>query len=261
MTSLEFDLIDALAAEAATVPDEAVDRLRRIDYRPRTRRLTRGRVTGGVGVSAAATVAMVSAAVLGGAAPAYAGWTARPSAGGTAPPGAVAERCASQLGALPGPRHDWIPAVTDVRGPYTLVVDEAGHIQATCLTGPSLTAVSVTGSGGRLVMVGSANGEHADGERTTAVGSGSARVLTPSASGPIDRISQRTLSVSGRGAYAVVDGHVAADVTAVSLTLADGSAVEATVADGWFLAWWPSAQTAVSAAITTPGGTITQDLT
>ena len=260
MSSLEFDLIDALNAEAATLPDEAIDRLRRVDYRPRTRRWARARIAGGAGVGAAATAGVVAALVLGGAAPAYAGWTAQPSAGGTSPPSAVERRCVLQIDSLPGPQPDWSPMVTDTRGPYTLVVGQAGADQATCLTGPSLIAVSVTGSAGQVMMAGSSNAAPGSGHHTTVVGSGSMRVFTPSPSAPIDQVAQRTL-VSSQGAYAVIDGHVAADVTGVSLTLSDGSTVAATVANGWFLGWWPSAQSAVSAAITTPGGTTTQDLT
>ena len=259
MTRLEFDLIDALNEEAARVPDEVIDRLRRVDYRPRTRRLSRARILGGAGLSAATTAGIVTALVLGGATPAYAGWTAQPSAATTAPSSSVDQRCLSRLASLPGSQPGWAPVVTDTRGPYTLVVEQAGSAQATCLTGPALTAVSVTGAGGRVTMVTTA-GSPAPGTPFTMGGSGSLRVFTPSPSAPIDRVEQRTLS-SSEGAYAVVDGHVAADVTAVTLTLADGSTVGATVANGWFLAWWPSAQSAVSATITTPGGTTTQQLT
>jgi hypothetical protein len=40
-------------------------------------------------------------------------------------------------------------------------------------------------------------------------------------------------------AFRQLAGRVGPDVTGVTLVLADGSTVEATVANGWFAAWWP----------------------
>jgi hypothetical protein len=47
-------------------------------------------------------------------------------------------------------------------------------------------------------------------------------------------------------------------VTAVTLTLHDGSNVEATTGNGWFAAWWPSLQGVRSADLTTTKGSTTQ---
>jgi hypothetical protein len=55
-------------------------------------------------------------------------------------------------------------------------------------------------------------------------------------------------------------GPVAADATAVTLTLQDGSTVEASVGNSLFAVWWPSTSRPSSIAITTPSGTQTTPL-
>lgn len=258
MTPLETDLANALTAEANSVSVEAVDRLHRAEYRPRTRRVRGVHVLGGIGASAT-SAGVATALLVGGASPAYAGWSAHPAAAATAPTEAVADRCAAQLGRLPGPGLAWKPVVTDTRGPYTLVVYQAGAGEAICLEGPKLTAISVTSGGGRRTATGSTIGQ-ASGHHASGMTSGGTSVSVPSASAPLDRISQLTVATSDQGPYSVADGHAAADVSAVSLTLSDGISVAATVADGWFVAWWPSAQQAVSAQLTTPNGTVNQPI-
>ena len=54
-------------------------------------------------------------------------------------------------------------------------------------------------------------------------------------------------------AYSFADGHAGDGVSAVTLILDDGTNVQATVANGWFVAWWPSAHDVKSADVTDPG--------
>jgi DNA-directed RNA polymerase specialized sigma24 family protein len=49
-------------------------------------------------------------------------------------------------------------------------------------------------------------------------------------------------------------------VGAVTLVLDDGTKVQATVANGWFIAWWPGSHQLESAELTTPAGNATQKL-
>jgi hypothetical protein len=51
-----------------------------------------------------------------------------------------------------------------------------------------------------------------------------------------------------------------AGVTAVVLTLDDGSQVTATVENSWAVAWWPGSHRIVSAQLTTPLGVQTQTI-
>jgi hypothetical protein len=60
---------------------------------------------------------------------------------------------------------------------------------------------------------------------------------------------------SAGDALTLVDGRIGAGVTAVTIKRSDGSSVQATVANGWYLAWWPGTVTATSADITTASGT------
>ena len=58
-------------------------------------------------------------------------------------------------------------------------------------------------------------------------------------------------------ALTLVDGRTGAGVTAVTIERSDGSSVQATVANGWYLAWWPGTVTATNAEVTTASGTTT----
>ena len=64
----------------------------------------------------------------------------------------------------------------------------------------------------------------------------------------------------GDQAYTVAAGPADAAASVATLTLQDGSTVEATVGNSVFAAWWPGASRPSSIAITTPSGTQTQPL-
>ena len=63
----------------------------------------------------------------------------------------------------------------------------------------------------------------------------------------------------GYGPYAL--GQVGSDVSAVSFTFADGKTVAATVANGWYFAWWPWISKPSSVIVTTSSGTTTSPVT
>jgi hypothetical protein len=162
--------------------------------------------------------------VLGGASPAFAGWSPTP----TAPaPGQLAKamagcRSRAPFGGLP-------LKLTDTRGPFTFMVYANNRTSDVCITGPSFTSVS---------------------------GWISARPQTVPP-GHVDLTTDHTTDRGGT-AYSFADGRAGGDVSAATLTLDDGSLVQATVQNGWFVAWWPSAHQVLSATLTTPGGRRTQ---
>jgi hypothetical protein len=80
------------------------------------------------------------------------------------------------------------------------------------------------------------------------------------ASGDLTQVTQNHLSTSD-GPYTLVDGRVGAGVSGVVLVLDDGQDVVTTVADGWFVAWWPDSASATSAQVTSASGTTTESLT
>ncbi len=223
--NIEDELRTIMHRRAALVPDEAVHRVVAVHYDPRTgRRLRRPALTalsGGVAVAGAAGVAILA---LGGASPAFAGWSATP----TAPaPGQLSKaigscRSHAPFGALP-------LKLTDTRGPFTFMVYATDQSSEICITGPSFTSVSGWTS------------------------SRPQRV----AAGQLDLTTDHTTNRAGT-AYSFADGRAGGDVSAATLKLDDGSRVQATVQNGWFVAWWPSAHRVLSATLTTPGGRHTQ---
>lgn len=118
------------------------------------------------------------------------------------------------------------PVLTDTRGPYTASVYADG---STCVQGNGLTISSNRDGGGPA------------------------------------SVPAGTIELNGTGesdsdghALTMVDGQIGAGVTAVTITRSDGTSVQATVNNGWYLAWWPGDQRAVTAQVTNANGTATQ---
>jgi hypothetical protein len=117
------------------------------------------------------------------------------------------------------------PVLSDTRGPYTASVYADG---TTCLQGNGIMIDSSGGSGKSSVSAG-------------------------------------TIELRGAGeadsdghALTMVDGPIGAGVTGVTITRSDASSVQATVKNGWYLAWWPGTNRALTAQVATAGGTRTQ---
>jgi hypothetical protein len=217
---LEDDLREALADRAARMTPEASARLRAVDYHPRSRWLgsRRGRRTLGA-LGLSGAAAAVGAAIL-------LGSSAAPAfAGWTASPTAPlpGQLAAALQHCGPGAGT---PVLTDTRGPYTASIYADG---STCLEGDGIT-ISSGGGGG-------------------------------SASG----IPAGTVQLNGLGeadsegqALTMVDGRIGDGVTGVTIARSDGSSVQATVGNGWYLAWWPGTERAVTAQVASASGTSTQ---
>jgi hypothetical protein len=137
----------------ATATQRVMAHVAHAPRRPRRRLVVVGSVAGATGTGAIAV-----AVVLSGATPAFAGWTANPSR--NAATASATNACAKQLASMPdGPGEvTWLPAATDVRGPYVLEVLASGALSATCLTGPSLTSVSFGSGDGSPNSTGTPNG-------------------------------------------------------------------------------------------------------
>jgi hypothetical protein len=122
------------------------------------------------------------------------------------------------------------PVLTDTRGPVTWVIFAGRRGSASCISGPSFTAMSANGSS------------------------------TPQTV-PASRIQLSSLSQAqtpaGNG-YSFVEGRAGSEVTGAALVLDDGTHVDATLQNGWFVAWWPGDRTVRSALVTTSAGTTTQ---
>ncbi len=223
--NIEDQLRDSLRRRAATVPDAAVTRVMVMDYGPRTRRrITRPLAAGVAAIATVGATVGAAIALLGSAAPAFAGWSPTPTTPTAGQLGAATAKCRGDIldAALPLQLHD-------TRGPYTFEMFANARTLDTCLVGPSVLqttdVTSVTpfsAPAGQLALT----GDHETDTRN--------------------------------GSYSIAQGRAGAGVTAATITLSDGSTVEATVANGWFVAWWPNANTVQSASVSTTSGTHTQ---
>jgi hypothetical protein len=264
-TALEEELGSALAARASTLPADAAAGVQAIDYHPRLRR--RALPIGvGAGVAGAATAGTVLAVVLGGASPAYAGWSATPASSApatSAPPDCVSALSNTSAGSgTDTGSGSWQTLLSDVRGPFTITLLQNGTSYATCFTGPSFTEVnrisSPSGGAAGSEQSGSLSVTNSGGSAPQG-GVGSLVRLEQTSSGDLTQVLQNHLTTSSNGPYTFIDGRVANGVTGVTLVLDGGQNVVATVADGWFVAWWPGNETnADSAQVTKASGTTSE---
>jgi hypothetical protein len=177
-------------------------------------------------VAAVAAAVVVTVLVVGtngaGPANAFAGWTASPTAPGTGQLEAAEGACAKQNAAV----ASLTPTVADGRGPNSLLVFAQGDTATVCITGqPELGTVAVS--------------------QTIAAAPTASTAVQPESIG-------LEFAADGQG-FRQIAGQVGAGVTAVAVVLEDGTTVRATVANGWFAAWWPG-----SLAVTGTGSTADQ---
>jgi hypothetical protein len=217
---LEDDLREAFADRAARITPEASARLRAVDYHPRSGRLSSRRARSALGaLSLSGAAAVVGAVVLLGSSAAPA-FAGWTSSPTTPLPGQLA---AAQQHCTAG---SGTPVLTDTRGPYTASIYADG---ATCLQG---SGVEISGGGG-----------------------GNATADTPAGTIELNGAGE---SDSDGHALTMVDGRIGDGVKGVTITRSDGSSVQATVKNGWYLAWWPGSERAVTAHVANANGTSAQ---
>ena len=205
--------------------DHLLAELRRTPERRAHRRLVGG--MGALAVAGAATAAVLLIAGGPAASTAFAGWRAAPTApapgqlpaaeascpaGGPSPGGKV-----GPPGAVPsGP-----PALSDVRGPYSMLLYLDGDGGSTlCM------------SGGSFVRV----------------------LPTPAPTAPAPPADGLVIDHLASGAVTFVEGRVGSAVTGAALTLDDGTRVTVTVGGGHFIAWWPGSEGVATSTETTASG-------
>jgi len=222
-TRFETDLSAALHERAARI--HASPELLGADYRPRTRRIGPAAAIAGGLASAAVAFAFAFAFSLAGETPsAFAGWAPQPTTPTSAQLAAAEAYCAKNV-PTPG-----LPLrLSEARGPFTFLVHSDGTANDFCTTGPSFSNASgwttsppVTVPAGRLFLW-----------------------------------AEHTTTDAGED-YGFVIARAGDGVSTARLTLENGTAVTATVRNGWAVAWWPGSHQVVSALLTTPSGTQTQ---
>jgi hypothetical protein len=218
---LEQNLREAFSYRDAQLDTKAIARLRAHDYRPRRHRVRRLPAFGALGATGAAATAGVIVALGSSAAPAFAGWQATPTAPAAAGVTQAAQACGRGLGS---------PVLTDARGPYTAAIYAESNNSAVCLSGSGVSMQASSSS--------------------SSVSGKSASV----AAGGIQFGGGGMRDTAG-DALTLADGRVGSAVTGVSIQLSDGTSVQATISNGWYLAWWPGNVSATQAQITTASGT------
>jgi hypothetical protein len=217
---LEQNLRDAFSDRDAQLDPNSIARLRAADYHPRRHRMRRLPAFGALGATGLAATAGVIVALGSSAAPAFAGWQATPrTTEGSQPAQAPPQGCGAGLGA---------PVLTDSRGPYSASIYAQSTTSAVCLAGNGIS-MSSSSSASSIPTIASGQVEFAGGGMRDTAGS----------------------------ALTLADGRTGARVTGVAIELSDGSSVQATVGNGWYLAWWPGDVSATQVQITTASGTTT----
>jgi len=198
---------------------------------------------------------------------AFAGWSPSPTAATAQETSTADGTCQALLASTPqdssgaSTTGGWSVVTTDVRGPFTLVVYQDGSNGATCLTGPSVTVASESNGNGGSMSVSARSVHVSQGSGTGTGPAESSSVLIGSSSKSITQMSLNHLSSTSQGPFTVVEGQVVDGVTGVALVLSDGTQVQASTGNGWFVAWWPGTQAANSADITTSSGVTSETLT
>jgi hypothetical protein len=262
VNQLEAELRDALAERAQEVPPSAGTRLRQRDYRPRTGRV-RPRFAIGALAASAGTAGVAVAIVGPGASNAFAGWASAPTAAPETQISVARAACDAQVAGGPAGSRFSQPVLSDTRGPFTVLIFQAGGASTSCITGPDFTAVTTSAGGSASGKVTAAYGAAGPttGRTGPAVMAFGAPDAGPARPGTV-QLAGTQLKTPGGQPYALAEGRAGAGVTAVTLLLSDGTRVIATTSHGWFAAWWPGSKDATAAEITTAGhATTTQAIT
>jgi hypothetical protein len=233
---LETQLREAFAQRARQVPAQACTRVREGNYKPRSSLRLPGLALGGVTALAVLAVLALSVVGLGpDTQRAFAGWTPVPTLPVRGQVAGAEAACKGDLTTIAARDGRWQTVLTDTRGPYTIVLlaDAGGH--ANCLTGPETVPHPAIG-GGEGYQSGT-------------------RFAAPA--GRIDLSSYGFSRAHDEQPYMYASGRAGSGVSAVTLVLGDGTRVIASVAHGWFLAWWPGTQRTISARVTSDGHTNT----
>jgi hypothetical protein len=231
--TLEDELRAALIDRAASLSPRVLDGLARTDFWARSRRGPAFRLPfwSAVGTAIAAVAAGIIAAVVllsSGAPAAWAGWTPTP----TTPTAAAATSAAAACKAMNLPRTmtetmAGTPVLTDQRGPYTAAIYESNGNVSDCIS---------NGTRGK--------GTYAD---------FSALLKLRAVPGP-DQLGAEVSTGGGGSAPSHLEGLAGSDITTVTFIFTGGAAVDATVQNGWYFAWWPKAGLPTTVKVTTATG-------
>jgi hypothetical protein len=257
---IEQDLRLALGARAAELPSDASARLLSFDYRPHTPRARSVVALAATTVAVGAVLACLFVGFGTDAPRAFAGWSATPTVAHGDQALRAREACVSRLPTsarieraqrtasgvyrpwpLPSIAADsWREVLADTRGPYTMILFVAAH-----------GAAEMSCFSGRRPMLASLGGGYGT-HSPPPVPAGHASIVSSG--------SRTTPPDEGSRQFSQLVGRTGPGVTRVTLRLRNGTHVTASLANGWFLAWWPGTQGGTATEVTTAKGTTVRHL-
>lgn len=194
---------------------------------PRPRRRSTSRAAAGwLAPIAAVSAGVLALSTLTGGTDAYASWTAYPTGTTVGPDSPGGEWCTTWWGMDHSQRGAQLrPVLTEVRGDHTLVVGRGeGGANALCLA--RTEEAEPEASGGTQVWT--------TPEISTSVGTISLTGYMTQSQGDRDPSAEDI-----EPAFSAITGEVGAHVTSVVVNTPQQGAVQASVVDGTFAAWWP----------------------
>jgi hypothetical protein len=266
--TFEQQLHAAFAERIDGVSPAIGEHLRSIDYHPRPARRRALPVVGAL--VATLTTAVIAAVLLlsTGTPAAFAGWTAVPS-----PPTAAA-LAAAQAACGNVPSTDMLAA--EARGPYTALTFNRDDKRWQCIAKGSRLVLNVSTRYPTRAYASAPAGkvmlpvitQQAFGRTTVRLRKLNNRYQEVASDGN-DRSTVKhensllaaiAAARSGPGTLSVAVGIAGPGVSGVTFVLADGDRIDATVNNGWYVAWWPGAgkpggATAARIAVSTVSGT------
>jgi hypothetical protein len=215
--------------------------------------------TGRLAIGGSAVVAGVAAVLVlvfagPGTPDAFAAWTPSPTppAAGqvtSAEAACVAGAAAPPPGAPSGVAPSRPPvSLVDTRGPFTLLLfgaNTATQGVLMCVSGPTITPSAQHSTHMSQSHVSQSHGHQPP--------------LPSPGHISLDRLQGE--SADNGQPYTIAEGSSGTGVSAVTLTLSDGTHIRTTTGNGLFLGWWPGTALVTSATLTTATGTTTQPIT
>jgi hypothetical protein len=271
--ALEQELQAAFARGLSGVSPAITEYVCAIDYKPRRRRRLAIPLAGGATAFAGAVVAVVLLLLSSGAPDAFAGWTAVPAAA-TTPELSQAESACGGVSANE-------VLASEARGPYVAIAYTLNSSPWECVTRgktvflnqttPDPPNAFVSPGAGKVtlpdVTIRKAFGTALKTQKKLLARDGALNVEQGQpgrnhqklASARVKVRKEEYAAATGPDSLTAVSGAVGAGVSGVTLVLADGQRVEATVKSNWYTAWWPGVSShdayPVSILVTTATGT------
>lgn len=250
MNHLETPPVPGLSEQRVSVRQQHL--VREITTHRRRRRTGRLAIGGSTVVAGVAAVLVLVFAGPG-TPDAFAAWTPSPTAPASGQITRAEAACAAGVAAPPPGAPSGIvssrPPVSlvDTRGPFTLLLFGAntptlGALM--CVSGPTITPSAHHSTQMSQSHVSQSNGHQPS--------------LPSPAHISLGRLQAESAD-NGRP-YTIAEGSTGSGVSAVTLTLSDGTHIRATTGNGVFLAWWPGTALVTSATLTTTTGTTTQSI-